>query len=135
MGYERAANDAIEDTLSDSQYDALTMQTVQSQYGGWEGTSPNVSVTVSKPADERYPALSNALERRIETETGRDVRVTVQYRTVRSANASALDASVPPMVRSDRRASGGRTPRVSRGAAYVSPPLDPDESPFTPESS
>lgn len=135
VGYERATNDAIEDTLSDSQYDALTMQTVQSQYGGWEGTSPNVSVTVSKPTDERYPALSNALERRIEAETGRDVRVTVQYRTVRSANASALDASVPPMVRSDRRSSGERIPRVSRGAAYVFPPLDPDESSFTPESS
>lgn len=87
MGYERATYEAVDQTFSEPRYEDLTLKSTQSQYGGWPGTSPNVSVTVSRTSNRNYSSLSPTLENRIERRTGRDVRVTVQYTESRSTNA------------------------------------------------
>jgi uncharacterized hydrophobic protein (TIGR00271 family) len=89
--YERATNTAVDATFDEPQYSGLTLQSVQSQYGGWPGMSPNVSVTVRRTTNENHSSLPGALERRIERQTGREVRVSVQYAETRSVNRSAVD--------------------------------------------
>jgi uncharacterized hydrophobic protein (TIGR00271 family) len=89
IGYERGVNQAVDETFTDPTYEDLKVETVRSQFGGWPGTSPNVSVTVIRTTNENYSSLSGTLERRIERETSRDVRLTVQYVESRSSNASA----------------------------------------------
>ena len=93
MGYERATNDAVDETLTEPRYEDLSLTAVQSQYGGWAGASPNISVELSRTTDKNYSSLPNVLEQRIESHTGRDVRVTVRYTESRSTNASRLERS------------------------------------------
>lgn len=91
IAYERGMNEAVDDTFTDPAYDDLKVETVRSRYGGWPGASPNVSVTVIRTSNENDSSLPDTLERQSEQETGRDVRVTVQYTESRSGNASDVE--------------------------------------------
>ncbi len=114
VGYELSTNDAVDETFDEPRYADLSLVGVQSQYGGLAGTSPNVSVTVSRTADRSYSSLPATLEERIERETGREVRVTVQYTETGSANTTDL-STVRPDGR-DRRptAAVDAVPRPAR---------------------
>ncbi|MFC6725680.1 DUF389 domain-containing protein, partial [Halobium palmae] len=87
MGYERSVNQAVDGTFAEPAYDDVTLVGVQSQYGGWPGTTPNVTVTATRTTNTNHSSLAPTLERRIEDRTGRDVRVSVQY--TESSTASA----------------------------------------------
>jgi uncharacterized hydrophobic protein (TIGR00341 family) len=105
VGYQQSTNGAVDETFAESPYDELTLLAVGSEYRGWAGTTPTVTVTVNRPAERQYPALPSTLERRIETRTGRDVRVEVEY------TESRTDALARPAV-----------PRGSRPAAARAAP-------------
>jgi hypothetical protein len=99
LGYERSVNGVVDRTLTEPQYETLTLRTVKTEYGGWSGATPNVTVTVIRSSNANYSSLPSTLERRIEQRTGTDVRVSVQYTESRSVD-----------VRSTRRGDADRFP-------------------------
>jgi hypothetical protein len=90
MGYEHAVNGAIDETLTEPQYDDLSLRAVKTEYGGWSGATPNVTVTVARTSNTNYSSLPSTLERRIERRTGVDTRVTVQYTESRSEDVLSI---------------------------------------------
>lgn len=86
MGYERTVNGVIDTTLTESRYEDLSLRTVRTEYGGWSGATPNVTVTVARTSNTNYSSLPSTLERRIERRTGLNVQVSVQYTESRSGN-------------------------------------------------
>lgn len=81
---------AVEATLSEPAYEELTLSGVQTTYGGWAGveTTPEVTLTVGRPADGAYPDLANRVEDRVERRSGQDVRVTVEFVETTTVNSS-----------------------------------------------
>jgi uncharacterized hydrophobic protein (TIGR00271 family) len=92
VGYEQSVNGAVDETFTEPQYSDLTLVSTSSQFRGWSGSTPNVTVTVHRSANQSYPSLSTTLERRIEERTGRNVRVTVRYAESRSSESLARPA-------------------------------------------
>ncbi|MBV0923937.1 DUF389 domain-containing protein [Halomicroarcula limicola] len=76
-----------EETLSQPAYDSLTLIDVQPAYGGPPETDEPVEVTVavSRTANESYPDIAATLERGIERRTGQDVKVVVEFTGTRTA--------------------------------------------------
>ncbi|WP_372912051.1 DUF389 domain-containing protein [Salinigranum sp.] len=118
IGYQRGTNEAVDETLAEPAFDDLRLKAVRSQYGGWAGTSPNVSVSVIRTTDERYPSLSGTLQRRIERRTDREVQVTVKYAGTRqeSATAGAADGEYLPDRGSALGIDASRQRRASPGS-------------------
>ncbi|WP_209309424.1 DUF389 domain-containing protein [Haloarcula amylovorans] len=87
VAFSQDTTQAVEETLSQPAYDSLTLTAVQPSYGGLPRSDEpiNVTVAVSHSADESYPDLASALERRIEERTGRDVTVVVEFTGTRTA--------------------------------------------------
>lgn len=114
-GYERSVNDAVDETFSEPEYADLTLTGVQSQYGGWSGATPNVTLVVSQPAGTNHSSLAPTLERRIEERAGHDVRVEVQFTDSSTADEPgaatlAADSGVAARLRGAADAAGAATP-------------------------
>lgn len=81
IAFERASTDAIEGVLERPEYEAVELVRVRADVG--VGLSPShkdsVTVTVNRPADTAYPRLPERLSSAIASETGRKVRVVVEY--------------------------------------------------------
>jgi len=103
VGYERSVNEVIDTTLSEPQYDGLRLRTVKSEYGGWSGATPNVTVTVERTSNTNYSSLPSTLERRIERRTGLDARVSVQYTESRSGDVQSIPQ--PAKLRTEPRSA------------------------------
>ncbi|MFC7203117.1 TIGR00341 family protein [Haloferax namakaokahaiae] len=91
--FSREVNEEVEATLTQADYQGLSVTSVKSAYGGAVLTSTPTPVTVSlsRTTNEEYPALAPTLERRIERRTGQNVQVTVEFSTVRSSNRRTGD--------------------------------------------
>jgi len=78
---ENSANGAVQDTLERPEYAELTLRSVSAEFTGLGllGGEREVSVVVSRPADEGYPDLAGAVGRRLSRRTGADVAVTVEF--------------------------------------------------------
>lgn len=100
VAYDRSVNQAVQTTLEEPRYGALSLAGVQPEYGGALAPTESSSVTVQvrRPEGQTYPALAGTLERRIERRTDRDVRVTVEFTDSQSSSQqSASRASHDPV--------------------------------------
>lgn len=81
MAFEQQATESVERTFEETPYRNLTLKRVSMQYAGFSpvGGAPEVIVRVSRSSNVGYPELGRDIQRRIETSTGQDVRVSVQY--------------------------------------------------------
>lgn len=81
VSFERSANIAVEETLSQEQYEDLELVRIQSGFDVqpfvWE--PQEVTVTVRAPMDQRYPGLSRRIRQQIIAETNREPVVHVVF--------------------------------------------------------
>ncbi|EMA43748.1 TIGR00341 family protein [Halococcus saccharolyticus] len=97
--FDRAVNDAADDTLAEERYGAVELEDLSVEVVGADvlGGQRSVVVAVSKPADRSYPNLPQALASTIEDRTGTSVavEVTVRDRRTFDPDASAHRAQMP----------------------------------------
>ncbi|ELZ34565.1 hypothetical protein C474_02631 [Halogeometricum pallidum JCM 14848] len=81
IAFDNAANGAVEDVMEQQRYDELDLTSVRTEVGMIRhvGETPEVSVVVTRPADEPYPRLAETIRRQVRQETDRDVRVSVEF--------------------------------------------------------
>jgi uncharacterized membrane protein len=83
VAFEQSVNQAVGETLDEPRYEELGLVVVRAEFDGRPLLSvvdeQQVTVVVTRDADRQYPALSDELARRIETQTGRQVSVVVQF--------------------------------------------------------
>lgn len=98
IGFERDANAAVQDVLSDDRYTDLELVGVTAtRASGLLGDDRNeVQVVVSRPASARVPDLAARIDRRVERSTGRSVVVTVSFRDRQSTRSRLGDLLVAP---------------------------------------
>jgi uncharacterized hydrophobic protein (TIGR00271 family) len=121
VGYSQSVTTSTQETLDRPAYGDLTLRTVQSGFGGVAvpGGTPTVTVSVTRPPGESYPRLPARLERTIEEETDRDVRVEVAFSTAHSVDeqaASERSATTRRSVASERSATTRRSVASQRSA-------------------
>lgn len=78
MTFEREANQAVVDTLEDSEYDAIDLVGIRATAPLVDGNY-GVTVVVERPADQSYPGLADRMGREIADRTGEPVHVDVEY--------------------------------------------------------
>jgi uncharacterized hydrophobic protein (TIGR00341 family) len=78
---EQAVNRAVDDVVTDGEYDAVALLDTQFQYErGLVARQPqSVVVTLGVPPDRDYPDLPERLDERIDERAGRDLVVEVRY--------------------------------------------------------
>jgi uncharacterized hydrophobic protein (TIGR00271 family) len=92
--FENTTNDAVEEVLDQGAYDDVTLLSVGVEFTGLGlvDAPREVTVRVSRPADEAYPALPRRVSRRITAATGTDVVVSVEYVETATANGASGSA-------------------------------------------
>lgn len=106
--FEHTVNENVEAVVDEPPYDDLELVSVQAEYNDMNvlGRAESVTVTVARSSDDDYPVLAEALERRINENSGHEVSVSVRFLEYQTAGGpSAADASVSeprPSVVSDR---------------------------------
>ena len=100
IGFGRQASEAVEATLDRPAYERLSITAVTVGYGGYRVTGEPTPVTVklSRTSNRGYPDLARDIERTIERQTGRDVRVSVRFTESLSANASNASSRQPARI-------------------------------------
>ena len=91
VGFSHQTKEAVQETMSSPAYADLDTTGVTTEYGGLGAPSGPTSVTVAVSGPLATPPddLASDLESEIERRTDRDVAVTVDYRSSRTANASS----------------------------------------------
>ena len=91
VGFSHQTKEAVQETMSSPAYADLDTTGVTTEYGGLGAPSgpTSVTVTVSGPPATPPDDLVSDLESEIERRTDRNVAVTVDYRSSRTANASS----------------------------------------------
>ncbi len=122
--FERTVNSATTDVLAQEQYQGLRVMEVTIEYvgPGLFSNDTEISVVLSRRADQTAPELPNVLDRQITERTGQEVVVQVQY--VDYERSTASKRSTLPFDGETRRVvhsravggvdSTGRTPGVTR---------------------
>ncbi|KYH27370.1 hypothetical protein HAPAU_00360 [Halalkalicoccus paucihalophilus] len=82
VAFENEVNRGVEEVLAEDAYDRVELVDVQTRFadGDLSAGDRQVSVVLSRPADEAYPGLPTALAARIEERTGTAVVVEIEYR-------------------------------------------------------
>lgn len=81
--FQQGTNAATQDVLEDPAYDDLELVQINAEYAGPGATAvgtPEVTVTITRPSNQAYPELADALASGIQTRTGTDSTVSVTYR-------------------------------------------------------
>ncbi|MCL7417112.1 MAG: DUF389 domain-containing protein [Halalkalicoccus sp.] len=82
VAFENEVNRGVEEVLAEDTYDRVELVDVQTRFadGDLSAGDRQVSVVLSRPADEAYPDLPTVLAARIEERTGTAVVVEIEYR-------------------------------------------------------
>jgi uncharacterized hydrophobic protein (TIGR00271 family) len=82
VAFENEVNRGVEEVLAEDAYNRVELVDVQTRFadGDLSTGDRQVSVVLSRPADEAYPGLPTALAARIEERTGTAVVVETEYR-------------------------------------------------------
>jgi uncharacterized hydrophobic protein (TIGR00341 family) len=94
ISFTNDVNTAVEDVMQDEQYDELELTSVQAevQLARHFGETPEVTIVLSRPADEPYPGLADTFQQRIRQETNRDVDVQIEFDDVQRADPSPSES-------------------------------------------
>ena len=86
VAFERAAEDAAEEVLSEPEYDRLVLVSVDARFGQtWLLEGPTeVTVLVKRPTGTEFPDLAASIQRRSTERTNRPVAVEVEFRDAQS---------------------------------------------------
>lgn len=80
VSFENHVNDTVDDVLAGQEYDDVGLVRTQTDVVVVPGSgAPAVTVVVTRPADRTYPTTANDLGSSIESRTGREVVVTVEF--------------------------------------------------------
>ena len=83
VAFEQEVNGAAADVLAAERYDALSLVAVRTEFAVPDplprDRTQQVTVVVTRPVDRPYPSLSRALAAAVVDETGREVRVVVEF--------------------------------------------------------
>lgn len=86
--FENQTTGAVQSVLDDSAYESLELASVRVDFDtlGLDGSTRDVTVTVRRPADERYPALASELSQSITDTTGAEAAVIVEFEEEQRVN-------------------------------------------------
>jgi uncharacterized hydrophobic protein (TIGR00341 family) len=87
ISFTNDVNTAVEDVMENEQYSELELTQVQTevQLAQYVGETPQITIVLSRPADEPYPGLADTFQERIEQETGEQVNVQIEFSDVQKA--------------------------------------------------
>jgi uncharacterized hydrophobic protein (TIGR00341 family) len=90
VAFEREATAAVEDVLSDTEYDRLVLVTVETRFGrpSLLDSPGKVTVVVKRPAGAEFPDLAGSLQRRLENRMDRPIAVEVEFRDTATASTA-----------------------------------------------
>lgn len=81
IAFERSANVAVEEALSQDQYKQLELVSVSASFNPEpiSGSQQEVTITIRRPASKSYPDVSNAIRERLLSKTDRKPVVLVEF--------------------------------------------------------
>lgn len=111
--FEKDVNSAVDSTLDEEKYSELELIQTRADFVFVPGSPPpDVRIVVQRPADEPYPQLATDLAGTIETTTGREVTVHVEFIDSQRSDTSA-DRHLP------RPSPVGQEPVTAQSALYL----------------